>query len=50
MCERGTGLPQDRAKAASLYQVACSAGAKLACEKAREIREIPAPSPKAGPE
>jgi len=37
MLERGTGVLADREKAAELYQVACKAGAKLACDKAKEL-------------
>jgi hypothetical protein len=33
----------DRAKAADLYQLACAAGAKIACDKAAELRK-PLPS------
>lgn len=39
MVEQGRGVPQDRAKAADLYRIACEAGAKQACDKARELRE-----------
>lgn len=38
MFERGTGEPIDREKAGDLYQSACSAGAREACDKAREMR------------
>jgi TPR repeat protein len=37
MYERGTGVPQDRVKAGDLYQQACTAGSKTACDKAREM-------------
>jgi TPR repeat protein len=43
MYERGTGVPQERAKAGELYQNACAAGAHEACEKARQMRELPPP-------
>jgi TPR repeat protein len=38
MYERGTGVPADRHRAAELYQVACTAGAHAACDKAAAIR------------
>lgn len=41
MYERGTGVPADRGKAGDLYQSACTAGAKQACDKAREMHEPP---------
>jgi TPR repeat protein len=41
MLEHGRGVPQDRARAADLYQMACTAGAKTACDKAREMHEPP---------
>lgn len=44
MYERGTGEPVDRRKAGDLYQLACAAGAKEACDKAKEMREPP-PTP-----
>jgi TPR repeat protein len=37
MYERGTGVPRDPDKAAAMYQVACEAGAREACEKARQL-------------
>jgi TPR repeat protein len=45
MYERGTGVPADRRKAGELYQTACTAGAKQACDKAREMHEPPPPPP-----
>jgi TPR repeat protein len=39
MYENGRGVPRDRSRAAELYDVACSAGAKQACNKAKEMRE-----------
>jgi TPR repeat protein len=39
MFENGRGVPLDRAKAADLYQTVCTAGAKQACDKARQLRE-----------
>jgi TPR repeat protein len=44
MYERGTSVPADRKKAGDLYQFACTAGAKGACDKAREMH-APAPAP-----
>jgi|HubBroStandDraft_1064217.scaffolds.fasta_scaffold152764_2 TPR repeat protein len=41
MYENGRGVPVDRAKAADLYQLACAAGAKLACDKAADLRKPP---------
>jgi TPR repeat protein len=35
--ERGTGLAADRQRAGELYQGACAAGAKVACDKAKEL-------------
>jgi TPR repeat protein len=37
MVERGHGVARDRAKAGDLYQMACTAGAKQACDRAREM-------------
>lgn len=41
MYERGTGKPVDRERAGDLYQAACTAGAKEACDKAREMHSPP---------
>jgi hypothetical protein len=41
MYERGTGVPVSRSKAGDLYQTACTAGAQLACDKARDMQEPP---------
>jgi TPR repeat protein len=41
MYERGTGVAVNRAKAGDLYQMACTSGAKLACDKAKEMRGPP---------
>ena len=38
MYENGRGVPRDRAKAGDLYQAACTAGAKTACDKAKQMR------------
>jgi hypothetical protein len=43
MYERGTGVPASRERAGELYQVACTAGARQACDKAREMHEPSAP-------
>lgn len=36
MVESGRGVPQDLARAGQLYGVACRAGARTACDKARD--------------
>jgi TPR repeat protein len=41
MYERGTGVAVNRAKAGDLYQMACTSGAKQACDKAKEMRAPP---------
>jgi uncharacterized protein len=41
MYDRGTGVSADRQRARDLYQFACTAGARSACEKAREMRAPP---------
>jgi TPR repeat protein len=41
MLENGRGVPLDRARAGDLYQKACTAGAKQACDKARQMHELP---------
>jgi TPR repeat protein len=38
MYETGRGVAQDRARADDLYWVACSAGAQLACDRAKKMR------------
>ncbi len=41
MYERGAGVPANREKAGDLCQIACTAGAKQACDKAREMHASP---------
>jgi len=41
MYENGRGVASDRSKAAALYGMACGAGAKRACDKAKELQETP---------
>ena len=40
MFENGRGVPQDRGRAATLYDAACAAGATPACEKAKALRRV----------
>ncbi len=42
MLEDGRGVAQDLKRASDLYQMACAAGARLSCEKAR--RQLLAPA------
>jgi TPR repeat protein len=41
MYENGRGVARDRPKAAELYGMACGAGAKRACDKAKEMGGAP---------
>ena len=43
--EDGRGVAVDRAKASALYDTACHAGAKPACDKASALRGPPASGP-----
>ncbi len=49
MFENGRGVPKDRAKAAALYDDSCAGGAKIACDKAKEMREPEAAQPAPAP-
>jgi TPR repeat protein len=41
MFENGRGVPVDRGRARALYAMACTSGAKQACDKARELQAPP---------